>query len=114
MALDRRIIIKIEAPGTRDGDGTYIPGPVTAYPVWAERRAAGSSDSATSGGFITQSAQNYNVRWFQALELSDISFVEVEDEYGITWEPIASRQETLAAFNHPSGAQEYLMPSRCG
>ena len=86
MALDRRIIIRIEAPGTRDEMGTYFPGPVSAYPVWAERRSAGSSDSATGGGFITQSAQNYNVRWFQALELADIALVEVEDEFGITWD----------------------------
>ena len=86
MALDRRITIKIEAIGTRDSNGTYIPGPVAEYPVWAERRSAGSSDQATSGGFITQSAQNYIVRWFQALELADISLVEVEDEFGITWD----------------------------
>ena len=102
MALDRRITIKIEAPGRRAtqddvdagvmvdgvlvGAGEYIPGPVTAYPVWAERRSAGSSDQATTGGFITQSAQNYGVRWFQDLELANIALVEVEDEFGITWD----------------------------
>ena len=67
-------------------NGVYIPGPVTAYPVWAERRAAGSSDQATGGAFITVSAQNYGVRWFQALELADIALVEVEDEFGQTWD----------------------------
>ena len=46
MALDRRITIKIEAFGTRDENGQYVPGAVTEYPVWAERRAAGSSDQA--------------------------------------------------------------------
>ena len=86
MALDRRITIKIEELGTRDDEGEYIPGPVAEYPVWAERRAAGSSDQATGGGFITVSAQNYGVRWFRELELADIALVEVEDEYGVTWD----------------------------
>jgi hypothetical protein len=86
MALDRRITIKIEAFGTRDENGQYVPGAVTEYPVWAERRAAGSSDQATGGGFVTVSAQNYGVRWFKALELADIALVAIEDEFGQTWD----------------------------
>ena len=86
MALDRRITIKIEEYGTRDMNGNYVPGPVVSYPVWAERRAAGSNDQPTSGGFITVSAQNYGVRWFKELELADIALVMVEDEYGQIWD----------------------------
>ena len=87
MALDRRITIRIEEYGTRNEDGEYIPGPVSEYPVWAERRAAGSNDQPTTSGFITVSVQNYGVRWFKALELSDIALVEIEDEYGQIWDP---------------------------
>ena len=86
MALDRRITIQIEEFGTRNQNGEYIPGPVTNYPVWAERRAAGSSDHATGGGFITVSAQNYGVRWFRDLELADIALVMIEDEFGQIWD----------------------------
>ena len=86
MALDRRIRIDIEAPGTRDQMGNYIPGPVTSYPVWAERRSAGSNDSATAGGFITVSAQNYNVRWFRELETANLALVSVVDEFDQTWD----------------------------
>ena len=87
MALDREIIISIEAPGTRNQQGIYEPGPVTAYNVWAERRAAGSNDQPTSGGFITVSAQSYLVRWFEELELANIALVSVEDEFGQVWDP---------------------------
>ena len=101
MALDRRIRIEIEAPGRRAGmneteidpdtgdpyaQGVYIPGPITAYPVWAERRSAGSNDQPTSAGFITVSAQNYLVRWFRELEIANIALVEVIDEFDQVWD----------------------------
>ena len=98
MAFDRRITIHIEAPGhsatveeaALDDDlytGDYVPGPVTSYPLWAERRSAGSNDQPTTGGFITVSVQNYTVRWFQALELANLALVMVEDEFGQIWDP---------------------------
>ena len=87
MALDREITIRIEAVGTRDNHGDYIPGPTTEYNVWAERSAAGSNDQPTSGGFITVSVQNYTVRWFKELELANLALVEVEDEFGQIWDP---------------------------
>ena len=66
MALDRRITIRIEQPGRRAGPdeteidpdtgnpyrlGEYIPGPTIDYPVWAERRSAGSNDKPPRAGF---------------------------------------------------------------
>ena len=86
MAFDREVTISIEAPGTRNQSGVYQPGPVTAYSVWAERSSAGSNDQATSGGFITVSAQNYVVRWFVELETANIALVELEDEFGQVWD----------------------------
>ena len=102
MALDRRITIHIEAIGRRatqqdvddglmiDGvlvfPGDYIDGPTASYPVWAEQRAAGSSDTATSGGTVITSVRNYSVRWFHALAVSVIAFVSIEDEDGLIWD----------------------------
>ena len=97
MALDRRITIHIEALGHHatseearlDPDiytGQYIPGPTTDYPMWAERRAVGSQDTATVGGIVTSSVVTYLVRWFQALELTNIALVTLTDEFDILWD----------------------------
>ena len=97
MALDRRIVIHIEAPGHRasaeeaamDPDlapGDYIPGPITDYPVWAERRAAGSQDTPTVGGQVVTSVVTYTVRWFLELELANIVYVNVTDENNTYWD----------------------------
>ena len=103
MALDRRITIHIEALGhtatqmdvddgavDRNGDpvtvGYYVPGPTTDYPVWTERRAVGSSDSATPTGIVTSSVVTYLVRWFQTLELSNIALVTITDEFNQLWD----------------------------
>ena len=101
MALDRRITIRIEGVGRRAGmdeteidpedgqpysAGEYIPGPIVSYFVWAERRSAGSNDSPTTSGFITVSAQNYLVRWFEELETANLALVDVVDEFGAVWD----------------------------
>ena len=115
MAFDRRITIRIEAPGHRataeeaaqDPDlspGEYVTGPVTSYPVWAERRSAGSNDQPTTSGFITVSVQNYTVRWFQALEIANLALVEIEDEFGQIWDP-----DSIA----PGDARRRLITLQC-
>ena len=48
--------------------------------------AAGSSDTATSGGTVITSVRNYSVRWFHALAVSVIAFVSIEDEDGLIWD----------------------------
>ena len=66
--------------------GDYIPGPIANYPVWAEQRAAGSSDTPTSGGTVITNVRTYSVRWFQQLAVSVIAFVSIEDEDGFVWD----------------------------
>ena len=101
MALDRRIRIDIEQPGRRAGpdeteidpdtgnpyrQGEYIDGPTISYPVWAERRSAGSSDQTTSAGIETVNAVTYLVRWFRELEIANVALVSVVDEYDLQWD----------------------------
>ena len=115
MALDRRITIHIEALGhsatsqeaQNDPDvttGQYIPGPTTDYPVWTERRAVGSSDTATVGGIVTSSVVTYLVRWFQRLELTNIALVTITDEFNQLWDV-----DTVS----PSDARRRLITLTC-
>ena len=104
MAFDRRITIHIEALGTRDGHGEYIPGPTTDYPVWTERRAAGSQDTLTPTGLVTSSVVTYTVRWFQRLELTNIALVTITDEFDQLWDA-----DTVS----PSDARRRLITITC-
>ena len=84
-ALDRRITLHLEAEGTRDDQGDYVPGPTTDYPVWARIVGAGSSDSATGEGSRINRISNFLVRWFLALEQARVDRVTITDEHGRTW-----------------------------
>ena len=41
MPFDTRITILIQSEGTRNQFGEYIPGPETAYRVWADESRRG-------------------------------------------------------------------------
>ena len=85
--LDRRIVISIEAEGSHDDLGEFVAGPVTSYPVWAERSSAGAVDVEVESGERVVLARNYTVRWFQELqdEVDAPDRVSIIDDHNIVW-----------------------------
>ena len=86
MALDRRIVIHLEALGIRNQQGIYVPGPVTDYPLWAQRMASGSTDVEDSEGTRVVRIVTWRVRWFAALASHRIDLMSLTAE-GYTWNP---------------------------
>ena len=84
MPFDTRIRIDIEAIGTRNEFGEYVPGAVTSYNIWADESGAGSGDVPTEGGLVITSGRTFIVRWFQALALAPEPLVSVVDNLGST------------------------------
>ena len=67
MPLDTPITIRLQAIGTRDEHGEYVPGPVTSYSVWSDQTNSGSTDTVTGGGSVVVEVRTFTVRWFQEL-----------------------------------------------
>jgi len=77
MPLDTQITIGIEAEGTRDDQGRYVPGPETSYPVWADERNAGSTDEETPAGVVVREIRTFMCRYFQELQIAPVSRISV-------------------------------------
>lgn len=87
MPLDTRITINIEAVGTRDGTGEYIPGAETAYPVWADEMKSRDDDHIETAGARTIQIRHFRVRYFRALAVANIALVSLTDSLGRAWNP---------------------------
>ena len=85
MALDRRVTVNIRAPDTRNEFGEHVPGEVTAYPLWAEQRGAGSVDVEEVGGVELRHSRSYTVRYFVEAARAGIDGVSIVDADGDTW-----------------------------
>ena len=85
-ALDRRIVVNVEGPETRNQFGETVPGVITPYGVWAQRRDAGSSDIDTTGGVVVQSRVEWNIRYrddFNSMEVATLSVLDGLETYDI-------------------------------
>ena len=84
--LDRRITVNVTGPETRNEHGENVPGVVTPYGVWAERRDAGSSDIDTPGGVIVQNRVEWAIRYradFLSLDVTSISVTDSGLHYSV-------------------------------
>ena len=61
--LDRRIVVLLEAEGTRNEHGEYVPGPVTQVPMWAAVSNVGSADQFTEDGTVVSIVVQFTIRW---------------------------------------------------
>ena len=87
MPLDTRITISIEALGTRDQTGEYVPGATTEYPVWCDEMRSREDDHLETAGARTISVRHFRVRYFRALAVGNIALISLVDSRGLTWNP---------------------------
>ena len=87
MPLDTRVTIDIEAIGTRDDTGVYIPGVTTSYPVWCDEMKSRSDDHIEDAGARTIQVRHFRVRYFRALAVANVALVSLTDSLGQTWNP---------------------------
>ena len=81
MPADRRIIVQIQAEGTRSPElqGEHVPGAVTAIAVWASRRDVGQERKLEREGTRDETSRDWRVRWDSRIALSPTSLLKVED-----------------------------------
>ena len=87
MPLDTRCTIEIEAIGTRDDTGVYIPGDTTSYPVWADEMKSRDDDHLETAGARTIQIRHFRVRYFRALATANVALVSLTDALGREWNP---------------------------
>ena len=63
QGLDRRLTIGIEAEGTVNQHGEYLPGPVIEHGVWATREDVSLETNLEAGGSRTETRRDVVVRW---------------------------------------------------
>ena len=85
--LNRVVTVSVEAEGTRDENGRYVPGPVTDYRVWAVQTAAGSTDYETSEGTRIAQIVRWTIRYTAEIALARTDRVTITDENGFVWDP---------------------------
>ena len=93
MPLDRRITVNIQAEGTRDDQGDFIPGPTTSHDVWATRMDRTQSDIEQEGGTLANIRRDYRVRWFANLSDTPANRLSVVED-GITFNVLNIAEST--------------------
>ena len=77
--LDRRIIVNVTVPETRNQHGEVVPGVVTALPVWATRIDLGNEDIEQAGGTLGIVNRDYIVRYDSRIADAGAAWVGVVD-----------------------------------
>ena len=79
MPADRRITVKIQAPGMRNERGRFLPGAVTALGVWASRRDVGQELKIERQGSRDETSRDWRIRWDARIALIPTDQLKVED-----------------------------------
>ena len=79
MPADRLVTVNIEAEGSRDQFGQYVPGAVTPVRMWARSRDKSLRDIIESGGRRDTGERNWQVRWRSDLAATPTSRLTVQD-----------------------------------
>lgn len=107
MPADRRIIVNVEALGTRNDQGEYVPGPVTAINVWASKRDKSQEDIQQEGGARNETRRDWVIRWDRRIALTPPSRLEVEDE-GDTFNVLNLTEVTRRGRGQPDLRRRFL------
>ena len=79
MPFDRRIIVQVEAAGTRNDEGEYVPGAVTPLGVWARRRDISEERKVERGGTRSEVTRDWRVRWDSRIASTPVVRLHVDD-----------------------------------
>ena len=82
MPADRRIIVQVQAEGSRPPElqGEYVPGEIVDYPVWASRRDVSQELKLERGGASNATIRDWRVRFNQAfMDATPLSRLKVTD-----------------------------------
>ena len=94
MPYDRRITVSIEADGDFNEHGEYVPGPVTAYGVWASVSDGGSTDVERPEGTIIVQGKLWQMRWTSVFAAANVNFVSITDETGALYDAERIAEQT--------------------
>ena len=78
MQLDRVIVVRLIAPGTRNEVGRWVPGPATDHRVWATRVSGPAIRELEPEGTRGERETRWIVRWFAAIAERDPGAEPVE------------------------------------
>ena len=84
MPFDRRIAVRLRADGM-NVEGVYVPGPSTDYPMWAEERNSGSTDTLTEVGVVVTEIRTFTIRYRRDVDEHSIFNTFVVDALGQEW-----------------------------
>ena len=81
MPADRRIIVNVSEPGYRDPalQGEWVPGTITALPMWASRRDVDQERKVERQGTRDETSRDWRIRWDSRIASSPTSLLKVED-----------------------------------
>ncbi len=79
MPADRIITVTVSTEGTRDNQGNYVPGQVTAVGVWASRRDRSAEDIEQEGGTRDETRRDWRIRWDSRIADVPVSRISVVD-----------------------------------
>ena len=77
--LDRRIIVNVTGPDTRNQHGEVVPGVVTPLPVWSTRQDKSNEDIEQAGGVLGIVNRDYIVRFDARIADAGAALVGVVD-----------------------------------
>ena len=80
MPSGRRITVNVRAPGTRNDQGEFVPGALTALGAWARRRDVSAEKVIETGGIRGERIREWRVRWNGQIARAALTELEVEDE----------------------------------
>ena len=79
MPADRRIIINVSEPATRNDQGEAVPGAVTPIGTWASRKDIGDERKLERQGTRQETSRDWRIRWDRRIALSPTLLLKVED-----------------------------------
>ncbi len=85
VPLDRLLSVGLRGADNYNDAGIFVPGPVTAYPVWATPLDISVTRNLETGGARLEADRIFRLRWFEELALAPVTSISLTDELGLTY-----------------------------